>query len=85
MSWVYKIDPDARKALLRFPSKDAVRITKTIEAMRSNPYLGDLQKLGGDAWRRRIGSYRIKFELHTDEKVIYIYEIYRRNTTTYRH
>ncbi|TSC77529.1 MAG: hypothetical protein G01um101433_556 [Parcubacteria group bacterium Gr01-1014_33] len=52
------------------PSPDLWRIEKVIDGMRENPFMGDLHKLGGSEaeWRRRVGSYRIIFELSVAEQ-----------------
>ncbi|HEY4518092.1 MAG TPA: hypothetical protein VJG48_00520 [Candidatus Paceibacterota bacterium] len=84
MSWEYLIDPDAKKQLARFPKKDAANILFSIEQISQNPYGGDLRKLGGIAWCRRVSRYRIKFEIHKDQKLVYVYDVERRTTTTYR-
>ena len=64
MSWVLHIREKAKKILTRFPRKDQERIDETLHQIRENPYFGDLVKLGGEEnlWRRRIGTYRIKFQ-----------------------
>jgi len=85
MNWAYVIDPSARKDLGRIPKKDTVRILDAIDGMQNDPYRGDLTKLDGIAWRRRIGNYRIKFTLDQEMRVIEVYEIERRTSTTYRY
>lgn len=83
--WVLQIDPDVPKTIRKFPPKDTKRIIKVIEALPTNPYGGDIQKMAGEVnvWRRRTGSYRLFYELHTNEKVIHVYHVERRTTTTY--
>lgn len=53
--------------------------------MAQDPFAGDLKKLGGTEaeWRRRVGSYRIIFELSTVEHVIFVTDIRRRTSHTY--
>ncbi len=36
-----------------------------------------------NTWRRRIGAYRVLYEIHPDKKIIYVFEIKRRTSTTY--
>lgn len=83
--WVLQIDPDISKKLQKFPQKDTKRILAAIEALTFNPYSGDIQKMAGEknVWRRRIGSYRLFYELILNEKVIHVFHIERRTTTTY--
>ena len=85
MSWLLIIDAWARKRLKRIPKDDARRIVDAIEECAVNPYAGDIEKMEGaeDTWRRRIGAYRIKYEIRTKEKVVYIFEVARRTSKTY--
>lgn len=69
----------------RFPKNDRTHIAEALEELGSDPYAGDIEKLGGEenSWRRRIGAYRIKYEIYSHEKAIYVYHIQRRNSKTY--
>lgn len=84
-AWVLQIDPAVLKALKKFPQKDVKRIVAAVNALTTVPYSGDIQKMKGEknVWRRRIGSYRIFFELLQEEKVIHVYQVERRTTSTY--
>jgi mRNA-degrading endonuclease RelE of RelBE toxin-antitoxin system len=84
MSWGYSIDPKVWKSLKKFPKWDVEHILESIETMRNGPHGGDVVKLGGSAWRKRIGSYRIKFYIDDENKVIEVYKIERRTSTTYK-
>jgi mRNA-degrading endonuclease RelE of RelBE toxin-antitoxin system len=56
-----------------------------IDTMHSNPLSGDVVKLKGqNAFRRRVGNYRIIFRLDFKAFAIGIVDIERRTTTTYR-
>lgn len=85
MSWRLAVDPSAHRQLRRFPKKDAGRIRLALNALESNPFSGDMQKMKGEdsVWRRRVGSYRIKYELYVASRIIYVYEIKRRGSNTY--
>jgi len=54
--------------------------------MQDDPYTGDIAHLQGEsfAWRRRVGNYRIIYELIPDQRFIIVSRIERRTTTTYR-
>lgn len=75
----------ASKELRRFPKKDAEKIFKVLVALPSNPYAGDMEKMEGEdgVWRRRVGQYRILYHLDTAEKLIFVFRIERRTSTTY--
>jgi len=83
--WHVEVEPPVRKALKRLPKKNHVRIIETIRSLARDPYAGDLQKLGGteDSWRRRIGSYRIFFEISQSERRVDIFKLERRGSKTY--
>lgn len=85
MSWRLAVDPSAHKQQRRFPKKDAERIQIALNALENNPFSGDMQKMKGEdsVWRRRVGSYRIKYELYVVSRIIYVYEIKRRGSSTY--
>ena len=45
----------------------------------------DIQKIKAeeDSWRRRVGSYRVFYEIISVENLIYVYEVKRRTSNTY--
>jgi mRNA-degrading endonuclease RelE of RelBE toxin-antitoxin system len=83
--WVLRIDPSVLKELEQIPRSDAKRILQTIKGIPLNPYYGDIQKMKGEenSWRRRIGSYRLFYRLLQKEKVVLIFHLERRTSTTY--
>lgn len=85
MTWEWKIDPNARKQLLKIPRKDAIRIVQAIEAFDTEPFSGDIEKIKGEdtVWRRRIGNYRIFYEVYTEQKIVHIFKVVRRGSNTY--
>lgn len=86
MHWKVTIHPKAEKQLKRFPRKDAKRIEMVFHQFRINPFVGDIEKMEGEenVWRRRIGSYRVSYELFTKRRIVFIFRVERRTTTTYR-
>lgn len=85
MNWQVFLDHGAEKSLHRFPKKDRQRIEEVLQTMKVNPYAGDIQMMKGekDVWRRRIGSYRVQYEIRLTAKIIYIFDIKRRTSGTY--
>lgn len=85
MSWVLHLNEKTRKILRRFPRKDQAKVNEILLEMSENPYYGDLAKLDSEEnlWRRRVGAYRIKFQIRNDDKLVYVYEIKRRTSKTY--
>lgn len=84
-NWVLQIDESVHKFISRISRKDAKRILLVISSLPNNPFSGDIQKMKGEenVWRRRIGAYRIRYELIPKEKVIHIFLVERRTSSTY--
>lgn len=55
-----------------------------LDAMALDPLSGDLRDLGDGSYRRRVGAYRIRFELDRPTRAVRILGIDRRTSTTYR-
>jgi mRNA-degrading endonuclease RelE of RelBE toxin-antitoxin system len=53
--------------------------------MQADPFLGDIKRLKGQqtAWRRRVGDYRIVYDLYSEQGLIIVSGILRRTSTTY--
>lgn len=83
--WVVKADPSVAKALKRIPKNDKERLISTIQGLENDPYAGDIQKIKGEenVWRRRIGSYRIFYEIAISENLVLVFHVERRTSTTY--
>jgi mRNA interferase RelE/StbE len=85
MSWVIAVSNRARKSLKRVPAADQARIMAALNVMQTDPLSGDVVKLTGqDAFRRRVGNYRIMFRIDFKALAVGITDIERRTTTTYR-
>lgn len=85
MSWTVARSNRAEKSLKALPAHDRRRIAAALDGMELNPLQGDIVKLKGmDGLRRRIGDYRIIFELDFKARSVRILDIVRRTTTTYR-
>ncbi|HWX41183.1 MAG TPA: type II toxin-antitoxin system RelE/ParE family toxin [Blastocatellia bacterium] len=85
MRWHLRIANRARKVLGRLPGKDQQRILAALGAMCDDPFSGDVVRLKAQptAWRRRVGDYRIFFDIDPGQLVIDVVEIRRRTSTTY--
>lgn len=54
-----------QKELDRLPDEIAKRILTRLTALETNPRPADVKKLKGrDAWRLRVGDYRVIYEIH---------------------
>ena len=85
MTWNLSITGPAQKDFKKLPQKDQERVKAGLLAMQSDPFEGDLKRLKGKetAWRRRVGNYRIIYDLYFDERLIVVSGILRRTSTTY--
>ncbi len=85
MNWLIEVTKNAKKELGRIPAEQMLRISMAIDQLDIDPYVGDIQKIKGekDVWRKRVGSYRIFYEVYQKERVVLIFKIERRTTHTY--
>ena len=66
MAWQLRIAKQAARKLKKVPRKDQERIAGVIAEMRASPFRGDIVRLknASAAWRRRVGNYRIFFDVN---------------------
>jgi mRNA interferase RelE/StbE len=85
MPWTLDVARSARKELEGIPERDRTRILKTLRDMSEDPFAEDVARLHGlpTAWRRRVGNWRILYDLYLDRRLIVIASIRRRTSTTY--
>ncbi|HEY1362762.1 MAG TPA: type II toxin-antitoxin system RelE/ParE family toxin [Xanthobacteraceae bacterium] len=86
MPWGLAITKPADRDLRRLSPNDLRRVNAAFEAMRRDPYGGDVKFLAGTAGtlRRRVGAWRIFFEVHQQRRTIVVLAVRRRTSTTYR-
>ena len=64
MSYKLFIERSAQKALSKIPSADQDKIINSIEMLSHKPRPDGCKKLSGrDAWRIRVGNYRVIYEI----------------------
>jgi mRNA-degrading endonuclease RelE of RelBE toxin-antitoxin system len=89
MSWTLRIAKRAQKEFAKAPPKSQRLLRAALEEMWRNPFSfsGDIARLTSEraTWRRRVGAYRIFFDVDPDQLLIEVLDISRRATTTYRH
>lgn len=85
MAWNLQLAGPAHKDFQKLPLKDQGRVRSALLSMQENPFQGDIKRLKGQpsAWRRRVGNYRIIYDLHVEEHLIVVAGILRRTSTTY--
>jgi len=85
MTWSLVIASPAERDLRRVPVSDRARIDDAFSQMCVNPFVGDVKSLRGGkgALRRRVGDWRILFDLHQEERLIVVTAVKRRASKTY--
>jgi mRNA-degrading endonuclease RelE of RelBE toxin-antitoxin system len=85
MTWILLIAKPAARSLREVPFADLEHINSAFEAMRSDPYSGDIKFLRGTkrTLPRRVGAWRILFEVNSDQRLVIILGVIRRNSSTY--
>ena len=84
--WQVIVAKPAQKLLARAPRPERERIWEALEAMRIDPLAGDVRPLTNQptAFRRRVGHWRIFFDLNQEIQRVDVTAIERRTSTTYR-
>ena len=85
MRWIVRASHDAQKALARADGKDRKYLKAALKQLESDALAGDIQRLKNEraAFRRRVGNWRIFFDLYPDTFTVHVVAIERRTTTTY--
>ena len=85
-SWTVSISSSAQKTVLRAPRHERERLRAELDRIAHDPLAGNTVRLQGipNTARRRVGDWRIIFELDFDRRVVVVTDITRRTSTTYR-
>jgi mRNA-degrading endonuclease RelE of RelBE toxin-antitoxin system len=83
MNWNLLVTKSARKQLVSLPSRDQQRLEDALDEMEADPFSGDIKRLQPSGWRRRVGNYRIFYDVYTDRRLIVVTAVKRRTSTTY--
>lgn len=77
MSYNVELSGGAEKQLTALPKEDQVRLRDALLELAINPRAGDVKKLKGEhtgKYRRRVGSYRIVYEIQ--DKILLVFVIW---------
>ena len=85
MTWNVVLVGSAEKQLRKIRGRDQERVLAALAQMREDPFRGDIAYLKGQdgGLRRRVGSWRILFDVYPKEQRVVILAIVRRTSTTY--
>ena len=76
MRYEILIEKSAQKTLSKIPSRHRDRIINAVRKLADNPRPPGVKKLSGrDAWRIRIGSYRVIYEIHDDKLTVLVVNV----------
>jgi mRNA-degrading endonuclease RelE of RelBE toxin-antitoxin system len=67
------------------PVADRRRVLAALDAMERDPFSGDIVRLTAQsvAWRRRVGNWRVLFDVELDGHRVLVHDVIRRTSTTY--
>ena len=87
MTWVCNLSSAASKELRKTPRDYQVLIGQAIDEMSNDPFTADVCPIKSGTFkgcfRRRVGKFRIIFDLNHTQKIVLIARILRRGDTTY--
>ncbi|MDF1579639.1 MAG: type II toxin-antitoxin system RelE/ParE family toxin [Desulfuromonadales bacterium] len=76
MSYALEILRSAQKQLAHIDRHDQLRIITAIRSLADEPHPAGSKKLSGrDAWRIRVGTYRIIYEIQHDRLLVLVVSI----------
>jgi mRNA interferase RelE/StbE len=76
MSYTVTILRSAQKQLAQVDSQSRSRIASALHALAENPRPPDCKKLvGRPAWRIRVGTYRVIYEIQDKELIVLVVTI----------
>ncbi|MDR1481913.1 MAG: type II toxin-antitoxin system RelE/ParE family toxin [Synergistaceae bacterium] len=79
MAHSIKYLPSAREALDALPADIHKRAIKSIGRLKNNPRPSGCNKLTGkDAYRIRVGDYRVVYEIHDDKLIVVVIRVAHR-------
>jgi len=86
MLWTLRIDKRVEKKLRRLAPKDQRLIRNALEQLRADPYHAKLQPLHYQptGYRLEAGNWRLPVDIYADQLLMYVADLQRRTTTTYR-
>ena len=84
--WVVLVPQPQNKAIQKLPQNDAQAIVQAIALLEQDPYTsGNIRALFiNNTYRLRVRSYRVKFRILKEYRVVIIEAVVRRTTTTYK-
>jgi len=84
-SWEIPVKKPASKNLRAAPHAERERLLSALAEMEIDPFSGDIARLKNEITtvRRRVGNWRIFFDVNIEARIVEVPLIKRRSTTTY--
>ena len=79
-------DRDIEKLKGQIRRQDIERLREAVRSLAEEPRPQEVRKIRGaeKAYRIRVGSYRVVYEIYDNDSLVLILQIARRSETTYR-
>lgn len=80
-------DRDLRKLQGHIQKQDFDRLARGIDRLAGEPRPRGVRKIegAGSAYRIRVRSYRVVYDIYDEKKLVLILQVIRRNETTYKY
>ncbi len=77
MAYRIEVKASAEKEVARLPRRDQRRVVAAIESLADDPRPAGARKLvgAGDAYRVRVGDYRIIYQIRDDLLIVYVVRV----------
>ena len=75
MKYKLKIKKNAQKSLAKIAEPFQTKIINKIYDLSENPYYNTKKLTGRDAYRIRVGNYRIIYEINNNELIVLVINI----------
>lgn len=84
--WKLSLRKAADKTVARAQEKERKQLRRALEEMQTDPMTGDVERLVNQraSFRRKLGHWRIFFDLYREQRLVDVVAIERRTTITYR-
>ncbi|MCC7478707.1 type II toxin-antitoxin system RelE/ParE family toxin [bacterium] len=80
MSWAVRLSSHAQREFRKLPRDIQPRIEALVLSLAAEPRPPGCLKLSGTAnqWRIRLGDYRIKYEIRSEEELVWVISVGQR-------
>jgi mRNA interferase RelE/StbE len=75
LKYILNIEKTAQKSLAKIPKPFQTNIINKVYELANNPYKNSKKLVGRDAYRIRVGNYRIIYEICNNKLVILVINI----------